>query len=468
MSPPSLASGVESKSPVSAAAGADPSSVAHGSRDVDGRPMARSSRFRAEPYSELDGYRSTRIGGCSGLGNLGMAAVAILKAAERASMTTRSILRSALGHLTPHPAHPVPSAPGDENSRQRRSRRLVTWRSALGTGLVCFGIWLVLDAPALMRSARAAPLGARRTVAIDLLRPIDDLTTAVGLSHVVGAADRVMGRTGNSVVKVLGQPLRRPSSSGTNGHGAHARGSHHSEGDRAGSTAAGPAKTAGGLLPLRAPSTSDPLRVLSVGDSLGVDFGQTFVDDLASTGVVTAVLDARVDTGLSRPDYFDWQQELESDLARFHPQVVVVFLGANDPQNFVEAGSALSFGTPAWDAAYALRVDAFVKAATASGARVLWVGMPPMSDPGLTEKMQVLNEIYERQTALYWGASYFPSWPVLSGPGGEFAAYLPDASGSEVQVREPDGTHISPGGAERLSQATIADMDHEWDLGLQP
>lgn len=361
-----------------------------------------------------------------------------------------------------------------EESNVGRSRRPVDWRRALATGLVCFSVWLLLDAPSLMRSAKAAPIGVRRTVAIDALRPVSDLSTALGLSHIVGAADRVMGRTGNSEIKVVGPPIREPSGSRSSGSSGtknppkltRARGSSRMGTSQAPSHGSAPNSPAG-LAPLPSPTALDPLRVLSVGDSLGLDFGQSLVDDLGSTGVVSAVLDARVDTGLSRPDYFDWQLELEGDLQRYHPEVVVVFLGANDPQNFVEGGSALAYGTPAWDAAYAARVGDFIEVAVSSGARVLWVGMPPMADPTLSSKMQLLNGIYEHETQLYRGASYFPSWPVLSS-NGVFAAYLPDASGNEVQVREPDGTHISPAGAERLSQATIGAMDYEWGLKLQP
>ncbi len=104
--------------------------------------------------------------------------------------------------------------------------------------------------------------------------------------------------------------------------------------------------------------------------------------------------------------------------------------------------------------------------AVGSGARVLWVGMPPMADPVLNAKMQVLNGIAQSQAALHPGVTYFASWPVLSDPQGHFASFLPDASGNEVQIRDPDGTHLAGPGAQRLSQAAIAFMGHEWGLVL--
>jgi len=41
------------------------------------------------------------------------------------------------------------------------------------------------------------------------------------------------------------------------------------------------------------------LRVLVVGDSLGIDLGDSLVNDLANTGVVTATLDGKESTGLT-------------------------------------------------------------------------------------------------------------------------------------------------------------------------
>jgi len=351
---------------------------------------------------------------------------------------------------------------GREAAEARRTRRTtVSWRQALAAGLVCFAVWLVLDAPTLFRSAEAGPLGARRTVAMTVLRPIADLSRALGVSHVVGAADRAIGRHGNGgLLQEEGPPVHRQASRSA---GSAARAANAAPRPFFAFT---PVTAPDGLRPLAPPSAAAPLQVLAVGDSLGIDFGQSLVNDLAATGVVHAVLDGHIDTGLSRPDYFDWQAQLQTDLARYQPQAVVVFIGANDPQNFIEGGSALAYGSQAWSDAYARRVGAFMQAATSAHARVLWVGMPPMSDPVLNGKMQVLNGIYQAEASAHPGVTYFPSWTVLSGAEGGYAAFLPDTSGNEVQVREPDGTHISPAGAQRMSRAAVAGMDHAWGLNL--
>jgi hypothetical protein len=366
-------------------------------------------------------------------------------------------------------AQPVRGPAVDEPREAPVTGRVqVNWRHALAAGLACFALWLVLDGPTLLRSAQAAPLGTRRTVAIDVLRPIAAISNTLGLSHVEGAADRAIGHTstaGSGVLQIEGvqvrhhraPPLPPPTSALSSTPGSSSV------------TTPTPitAVTApDGLAPLAAPTQSAPLRLLVVGDSLGIDFGQPLVNDLAATDVVSAVLDGHIDTGLSRPDYFNWQTELQHDLVQYQPQAVVVFIGANDPQSFVDGSTSLSYGTPAWNAAYAKRVGDFMTAATGAGARVLWIGMPPMADPTLNAKMENLNSIDQGQATAHPGVTYFASWSVLANAQGQYSAFLPDASGNEVEVRDPDGTHITEPGAQRLSQAAITFMGHEWGINL--
>ncbi len=320
-------------------------------------------------------------------------------------------------------------------------------------GLVCFGVWLLLDAPSLQRSATVSPLGARRTVSLDIVGPIAALSRTVGLSHVVGGTDAVLGRTpGGGPALAAEAPGRERS------HPA----------PRPGSLPPGATTTTTTLPALdRTPTTAAPLRVLMVGDSIGLDLGQPLVSDLAATGVATATLDGRVDTGLSRPDYFDWPAELRVDLANDQPRLVVVMMGANDPQSLVGPDGSIPYGSPAWSAAYGQRVGALIDEANAAGAHVLWVGMPPMAGPQLNGQMQALNGIVQQQVAARPGkASYVSSASSLADAQGNFTAYLPNSSGAEVNIRTPDGIHLAPGGGERLSQAVIESIRTKLHIAL--
>jgi hypothetical protein len=333
----------------------------------------------------------------------------------------------------------------------------VRWTRVLFVGTICFGLWFLLDAPSLQHSARVSPLGARRTVSMDVVGPVAALSRAVGLDNVVGWTDEVLGHTaggGPSLAVVAHRPKPRLT----------------------------PASASGPVLPTTPttpttlpplnnhPTPANPLRVLIVGDSVGLDLGQSLVDALGSFGDVTTYLDGRIDTGLSRPDYFNWPAELQVDLANQRPQLMVAMIGANDPQGLVTPQGSVRFGQPGWDEAYSARVAAFIAEANTAGAHVLWLGMPPMQDPGLDAALKHLNGLVQAQVGQVadGGATYLSSTPALGDQNHNFAAYLPNASGAVTNVRTPDGIHLTPGGGARLSTAVINSIQGILKVQLTP
>jgi len=201
--------------------------------------------------------------------------------------------------------------------------------------------------------------------------------------------------------------------------------------------------------------------VLEIGDSLGEDLAWGMPRALAGTGD-KFVGAAQGDTGLAATWYYNWPAHLRELLAEYHPVVVVVFMGANDVQDFYYEGRYVAFGSKLWSRVYGPRAAELVDEATAAGAKVLWVGMPPMADQSLSSDMQTLNDVYQRVVstpALAHRASYLSTWPVLSAAGGGLLVSDPSAAwpGSE-QVRAPDGIHITPAGAALVARAVVAKL----------
>lgn len=219
--------------------------------------------------------------------------------------------------------------------------------------------------------------------------------------------------------------------------------------------------------PLR-PTTASPLRVLEIGDSLGIDLGDQLQSQFDATGLVTTTVAALGDTGLANLSYYDWPAQLVTLLATYHPQLVVVFLGANDDQGLYVDAEAAEPGTAAWAAAYAQRVDEVLREATDAGARVVWVGMPPMANPDLNAAMAAEDSIYQHQTDALVGTLYVASAPVLGDASGHYETSGTDTSGQPVVLRTPDGVHLTPAGAAVLAASVIEAVDRRWHLSLVP
>jgi hypothetical protein len=321
------------------------------------------------------------------------------------------------------------------------ARASAHWSRVLFIGVSAFLLWLVLFAPTLQHNAQVSPVGTRRSVALDILRPIASVSRTLQLSRIVSATDEATGRTGNRLGNGVAEKVVLH-------HHAPPAGKSSKKGGTSGvTTTTLPAFTH--------PTAAHPLRVLIVGDSLGIDMGGPLQNDLDNTGVVSASLDARESTGLTRPDYFNWPVQLQTDLRSTQPQVVVIMMGANDPQDFLGPPD-IPYSSSQWNPMYAARVAAFMQLAQSGGATVIWVGMPPMQNPQLSSEMSDINTIDQQQAALQSPAvDFISSWTVLGTPQGTYTPFITNASGQVVNVRTPDGTHLTPAGGEVLSQTVI-------------
>lgn len=207
------------------------------------------------------------------------------------------------------------------------------------------------------------------------------------------------------------------------------------------------------------PASRRPVTVVEIGDSLGEDLGFGLHDVLEGEPSVRLVQAAKGNSGLVQPQYYDWPRHVADLLAQYQPDAVIVFLGANDVQDFYEGGTLLQFGTPAWETAYRERVATVMQEAIDVGSKVLWVGMPVMRSPVFSSSMQRLNTIYEQEAAAHPGVTFFSSWQVMSSPTGAYAATATGPDGRTIVLRTPDGIHIAfgtgGGGADVLAQAVV-------------
>jgi len=332
-------------------------------------------------------------------------------------------------------------------------------------GAICFAVWALLAAPSMLRSAQASPLGLRRTIALAALRPISRLRAMVGLTDIQARAYAALGLDGRLAPPGTAAPSpreltpvapRSPAQTGTypiytGGPGTGKR-----------PTWGGGEPAVSPLPILPRPTKADPLRVLIVGDSLGIDMGEGLAGRLAANGAFVSRLDARVSTGLARPDYFNWPAQVARDLNGFRPDVVVAMFGVNDGQSLLVNGRQLSVGSAAWRAAYGRRAAQMMGLVTANGRPLIWVGVPPMASRILSQNMQTIDAIVRAQAHAQPGVVFVDSWSLFANAQGHYSAYLRNASGREDLVRTPDGIHLTPAGDDRLATAVYQAMSTLW------
>jgi hypothetical protein len=213
------------------------------------------------------------------------------------------------------------------------------------------------------------------------------------------------------------------------------------------------------------PSSTAPLRVLDIGDSLGIDLGWQLQAQWPKAGTVTVTMVSQGDTGLANPGFYDWPAQLPGFLASTHAQVVVVLLGANDDQGMDVNGAAVAFGTPAWQAAYAERVMSILQEAWTAGARVVWVSTPAMANPSLNASVALIDQIAAAQVARYPEDLYLDANTVLA-PGGQFTFTAPGPADAGATTRTSDGVHLTAAGASLLVGAIDQAVAAAWHIIL--
>jgi hypothetical protein len=197
--------------------------------------------------------------------------------------------------------------------------------------------------------------------------------------------------------------------------------------------------------------------VVLAGDSMmAVGLSSTLLREAPKHKDLVLVKAFKSGTGLARPEVFDWQAEYPAMLAGAKPDVVVVAIGANDGQGFVDGGVTYPFGTAGWKAIYQARVEAYLQMLEADGATVVWLALPPMKSDAYDARAAVVNQIDYAVVKASPRAVWFSTAGLLGDAKGKFQDYG-QVHGATARLRQEDGIHLSDAGA-----ALVADKLMPW------
>jgi hypothetical protein len=214
-----------------------------------------------------------------------------------------------------------------------------------------------------------------------------------------------------------------------------------------------------GLPGAQAQDSASPLtRVLVLGDAIGGGLGAGLTRMAEATGRYEVSIRLNEESGMARPEVYDWTASVAKILGSKAYDVIVVMLGANDTQPIRQDGVRIPTGTPEWAEAYGGRIDGLLSELQASGARIIWVGPPPMRDPEYDAAIRDIAEI-QRRRAEAKGVAFIDMRPELSGPDGAYAETGPDDTGTVRRLRGRDGISFYKAGNNRMGQIVLAAIE---------
>ena len=199
---------------------------------------------------------------------------------------------------------------------------------------------------------------------------------------------------------------------------------------------------------LRARPPGGRLRILATGDSM-IQIVDSFMRERARPATLRS--DARVSTGISKPALLDWRKHAREQVAGIHPDVTVMFLGAND--GFPMAGVDCC-GTP-WIAEYARRVRDMMRTYARGGrGRVYWLLLPAARGGLFRETFPAVNAALRlAATGLEDDVRLIELDEVFT-PGGRYRKSM-RIDGKRVRVRQSDGVHLNTTGAELAARLVV-------------
>ncbi len=213
------------------------------------------------------------------------------------------------------------------------------------------------------------------------------------------------------------------------------------------------------------------LRLWVAGDSLVITPGYSIVRAAGGSPVIESVggVDGQVATGLTRPDVFNWFEEIRTQVKKLKPNVVVLNFGGNDDKAYMtglpEGTTIGEFGGPTWQKEYRRRVAGVMDIVNRAGGTVVWIGLPITRSEAQTQRFDIVNAVVQKEAKKRGSKAIFiDTYTMFAGNTGGFAEYLENAKGDTVKVRAGDGVHFDTEGGDIIAREVLKQLNTTFDL----
>jgi hypothetical protein len=201
------------------------------------------------------------------------------------------------------------------------------------------------------------------------------------------------------------------------------------------------------------------LRVVATGDSMIQIIDGDLQRRLAGVGPISVRSDAHISTGISKRFMLDWVAHAGATARTVHPDVTVMFLGANDgfPMS-TPSGVRAPCCDAAWVREYARRAQKMMRSYARNGSgTVYWLLLPAPRSERFARVFRPVNRALRTAARSFPGVVHLVDLARTFTPGGKFRQTML-WQGRRVSVRQADGVHLSVAGASIAAEIIIRQM----------
>ena len=290
----------------------------------------------------------------------------------------------------------------------------------LGVVLIALLVAALFNSEAIVRAGESMQGGNTRDVVLSVARPLDDVAGAVGLHLPRQGFDKAFGQEPKT-----------------------AEGTELEKGSTAILRQAPKGRDVKKTFPQ--PTPTSPTEVFVTGDSQALFIGELLTDELPDD-LFNVEVSPRNSTGLTNPEFFNWEINAQQEVSTRQPGAVVMVMGGNDGFNVVgEDGQLYGPQDPEWQTEYARRAAVVMRELGSNGKRpVYWLPPPTARDEAFNLIYQTQNRAIEQAAAAVPGVRYVDIYSTIND--GRYSDEL-KIDGRKVLARQSDGVHFSREGA---------------------
>jgi uncharacterized protein len=288
----------------------------------------------------------------------------------------------------------------------------------LGVIVIALVVASLFNSEAIVRAGESMQQGTTRDIVLSVGRPLDDVAGAVGLHLPREGLDLAFGQEDKT-----------------------AEGTELEEGSTA---ILRPNRRKDEQQSYVQPTPEDPVEVFVTGDSQAEFIGQLLTDELPDD-LFDVEIAARNSTGLTNPEFFNWELNAQQEIAARTPDAVVMVIGGNDGFNVLVGDQLYGWQDPEWQTEYARRAAVVMRELGSDGERpVYWVPPPTARDDEQNAIYETQNRAVDEAATAVPGARYVDIFNTIND--GEYSDELL-IDGDRVLARQSDGIHFTREGA---------------------
>jgi uncharacterized protein len=288
----------------------------------------------------------------------------------------------------------------------------------LGVIVIALVVASLFNSEAIVRAGESMQQGTTRDIVLSVARPLDDVAGAVGLHLPREGLDLAFGQEDKTAE---GTELEEGST-------AILRQNRRKDEQQS----------------YVQPTPEDPVELFVTGDSQAEFIGQLLTDELPDD-LFDVEIAARNSTGLTNPEFFNWELNAQQEIAARAPDAVVMVIGGNDGFNVLVGDQLYGWQDPEWQTEYARRAAVVMRELGSDGERpVYWVPPPTARDDEQNAIYETQNGAVEEAATAVPGARHVDIFNTIND--GEYSDELL-IDGDRVLARQSDGIHFTREGA---------------------